>query len=85
MKTTLKTEVPLIITVLLPLIYLAYIWNGLPSEVPIHWNASGEIDGYGSKETLVFIALLIPTITYLTFLIIPKIDPKGKLNQIGNK
>ena len=34
----LKQEIPLIVIVLLPFIYLAYVWNQLPEKVPIHWN-----------------------------------------------
>jgi uncharacterized membrane protein len=40
----LKKELPLITIVLLPFIYLAYIWNQLPDKVPMHWNIKGEID-----------------------------------------
>jgi uncharacterized membrane protein len=35
--------------------------------VPIHWNAKGEIDQYGSKETLILLPLLLPLLTYLIF------------------
>lgn len=47
----------------------------LPAEIPIHWNAAGEIDNYGSKwMTLLFGAL--PLLMLLLFLVIPKMDPK---------
>ena len=46
----LKKELPLIAIVLLPFIYLAYLWNDLPSKVPMHWNLKGEIDRYGDKS-----------------------------------
>ncbi|MEJ7821670.1 MAG: DUF1648 domain-containing protein [Chitinophagaceae bacterium] len=35
-----------------------------PDTVPIHFNLSGQPDGYGSKATLLFIPI-IPTIIYL--------------------
>jgi uncharacterized membrane protein len=81
----LKKELPLIGIVLLPFIYLAYIWNQLPEKVPMHWNIKGEVDRYGEKIELIIIPILLPLLVYIIFLIVPKIDPKNKLNKMGNK
>lgn len=81
----LKKELPLVLIVLLPFIYLAYIWNELPEKVPMHWNIKGEIDRYGEKLELLIIPFLLPFLVYIIFLVIPKIDPKNKLNKMGNK
>lgn len=81
----LKKELPLITIVLLPFIYLVYIWNQLPEQVPMHWNIKGEIDRYGDKVELLIIPILLPLLVYLIFLVIPKIDPKNKLNKMGSK
>ncbi len=57
----------------------AYAWVQLPpgSQVPVHWNAAGEVDRYGGKvEGL----LLIPAVTLGLaglFAAVPRIDPKG--------
>lgn len=80
-----KKEIPLIVIVLLPFIYLAYIWNQLPEKVPMHWNVKGEIDRYGDKTELVLIPLLLPLLIYVIFSFAPKIDPKNKLKNMGNK
>lgn len=80
-----KKELPLLVIVLVPFIYLAYIWDELPSKVPIHWNFKGEIDRYGDKTELIIIPFLLPLFIYLVFLVVPKIDPKNKLNQMGGK
>jgi len=85
MNLALRRELPIIAIVLLPFIYLAYIWNDLPPEVPIHWNIEGEIDGYGKKGMLVFVPIMMPLLIYIMFSIIPKIDPKNRLNQMGGK
>jgi hypothetical protein len=53
--------------------------------VPIHWNAKGEIDQYGSKETLILLPVLLPLLTYLIFLAVPFIDPKKKVLKMGAK
>jgi uncharacterized membrane protein len=81
----LKKELPLIAIVLLPFMYLAYNWNQLPTEVPMHWDIKGKIDRYGDKTELILIPLLLPLLVYIIFLVIPKIDPKNKLNKMGNK
>lgn len=81
----LKKELPILVIVLLPFIYLAYIWNELPSKVPMHWNIKGEIDRYGDKTELLIIPFLLPLLVYLIFLVVPKIDPKNKLNKMGGK
>lgn len=85
MSPTLKSELPIIAIVLLPFIYLAFIWNNLPAEVPIHWNMDGEIDGYANKAMLITIPILLPLLVYVMFLVIPRIDPKNRLNQMGGK
>ena len=81
----LKREIPLIAIVLLPFIYLAYIWNELPEKVPLHWNFKGEIDRFGEKTELLLIPILLPLLIYIIFLIVPKIDPKNKISKMGNK
>lgn len=81
----LKNEIPSILIILLPFIYLAYVWNELPEKVPMHWNINGEIDRYGEKMELVLIPILLPLLIYFIFLVIPKIDPKNNLNKMGNK
>jgi len=81
----LKNEIPLIVIVSLPFIYLAYIWNELPEKVPMHWNIKGEIDRFGEKSELLLIPILLPLLVYIIFLIVPKIDPKNKISKMGNK
>lgn len=81
----LKKELPILAIVLLPFIYLAFIWNELPNKVPMHWNIKGEIDRYGDKTELIIIPFLLPLLVYLIFLVVPKIDPKNKLNKMGGK
>ena len=80
-----KKEIPFIIIALLPFIYLAFIWNSLPEKVPMHWNGAGEIDGYGDKKELLSMIFMVVGISYFVFLIIPYVDPKQKLQNMGNK
>jgi uncharacterized membrane protein len=85
MKLTLKKELPLIGIVLAPFVYLAIIWNTLPEEVPTHWNYKGEVDKWGDKYSLIALLFLLPVLTYVLMLVIPKIDPKKKIELMGGK
>lgn len=80
-----KKELPYLFISLLPFAYLAYIWPSLPQKVPMHWNAAGEIDRWGDKSETLMIPILMTGLVYVLFLILPKIDPKGKLEKMGNK
>jgi len=81
----LRKEIPLWIIAVLPMAYLASIWNVLPETVPTHFNAKGEADGWGSKTMLIWLPLAMTVGTYLLMQVIPKLDPKKKLDQMGNK
>ncbi len=81
----IKKEIPLLIVVLIPFIYLAYIWNSLPETVPTHWNYKGEIDDWGNKSSLIFLTFLLPGLTYILFTAIPLIDPKKRIQTMGSK
>ncbi|RIV70766.1 SdpI family protein [Flagellimonas aequoris] len=81
----LKKELPLIGIVLLPFLYLMYVWNQLPEQVPLHYNLKGEVDRYGDKSELIMIPILLPLLIYLIFLAVPYIDPKKQIQKMGNK
>jgi uncharacterized membrane protein len=85
MKLTLRKELPIIGIVLIPFVYLAFLWNTLPEKVPTHWNYKGEIDRWGDKYSLIGLLFLLPVLTYLLLLIIPKIDPKKRIDIMGGK
>lgn len=81
----IKKELPQLLIVAMPFVYMAYIWNDLPAKVPMHWNANGEIDRYGSKIELLAVMFMLPVLTYIIMLVVPKIDPKGQIDKMGNK
>lgn len=85
MNTTFKKELPLLAVVLLPITYLFYTWNTLPEKVPTHFNINGEIDAWGNKNSLIFMILLLPVLSYAIMTIVPKIDPKKRLDLMGGK
>lgn len=85
MNFSIKKELPIVGIALLPLVYLGSVWNSLPENVPIHWNLEGEIDNWGSKYTLIGLVFLMPILTYILMLVVPKIDPKKRIEAMGGK
>ncbi|OLN31152.1 SdpI family protein [Desulfosporosinus metallidurans] len=77
-SSTLKKDWLIIILIILGFALGAYFYPSLPDRVPIHWNARGEINGYGSKLFGAFGLPLINLGMYLMFLALPYIDPKRK-------
>ena len=53
-KKNLKILIITSIMILLPMIAGLILWNQLPQEIPYHWNAAGEVDGWASKPMAVF-------------------------------
>ena len=42
------------IIILLPILAGVILWDRLPEQMPTHWNADGQIDGWSSKPFTVF-------------------------------
>ena len=72
-------ELVLLILLIIPLAYLGGIWESLPQEVPLHWNAKGEIDRIGSKNELLIVISSMTIPLYIILSVIPFIDPKKKV------
>jgi uncharacterized membrane protein len=85
MNAALRKELPIIGIVLMPFIYLAFIWNTLPNKVPTHWNYKGEVDHWGDKFSLVGLLFMLPVLVYIIMLVAPKIDPKKRITLMGGK
>lgn len=78
-KPTRTGELLLIAIALFPLSYALYLWPTLPETIPIHFDASGKADGWGSKST-VFLFTGVCIFIYLLLKYLPGIDPKKKIN-----
>lgn len=61
-KKLMMEIVPLAILIVMFAIAF-YVYPTLPAKVPIHWNAAGQVDNYGSK----FIAVFLIPIIFLLF------------------
>ncbi|HEY2422385.1 MAG TPA: DUF1648 domain-containing protein [Neobacillus sp.] len=51
--------------------HLFLIWNNLPEKVPMHFNAAGNVDGWGGKISIWFLPIL-SLILFVMILILSK-------------
>ncbi len=61
---------------LLPIVYGSLVYNKLPEMLPTHFDFSGNIDGYTSKFTEIYIMPLITSAIILFVYIVTRLDPK---------
>ena len=77
-KKNLKILILGSVITILPILIGIILWNQLPSELPIHWNMAGEVDGRSSKGFVVLgmPALLLAIHWFGAFIL--SSDPKRK-------
>jgi uncharacterized membrane protein len=78
-------EFVLWILILLPIIYLASIWQNLPSIVPTHFSNSGVANGWSHKSILIYVTCGLGVGFYLIMLVIPFLDQKKNIMKMGQK
>jgi uncharacterized membrane protein len=64
------------LVMLLPIVAGLLLWNQLPDQIPTHWNAAGEIDGWSSKPFAVFGLPLLMLAIHWVCAIGTQADPK---------
>ena len=60
------------------LAYGLYMQPQLPKKMPVHWNAVGEVDRYGSQAEALYLIPAICVVLLVLLWAIPKLSPKGK-------
>lgn len=53
----------------------AWAWNRVPDRIPVHWNAAGEVDGYGGRFAGLLLLPLVTLGMQILFLVLPAVDP----------
>lgn len=71
--------------IVLPYVYLAIVWNKMPDHVPTHFNIAGNADAWSGKTSLIFLPGALGIGIYLLLLLIPVLDPKKKIRNMGDK
>ena len=75
-KKNLKVLILTTVVMLLPILAGLILWNQLPEQMPTHWNASGEVDGWSSKPFAVFVLPLIMVAAQWLCMLGTAADPK---------
>ncbi len=79
MTTNWRRELPSLLLLAAMLVLLATTWPVAPDRIPTHWNAAGEVDGWGTRVTGLLLPPLFALGLYLVFLFAPRVDP-GRAN-----
>ena len=77
-KKNLKVLIITSVLTLLPVLAGVILWNQLPDQMPTHWNAAGEVDGWSSKPFAVFGLPLIMVAAQWLCVLGTSTDPKRK-------
>ena len=84
LKRFRKTLIIATIITLLPILAGIILWERLPEQIPMHFNAAGEVDGWASKSVGVFLMpLFLVAVEWLCALGSLKMDPKA--NNLNEK
>ena len=74
-----KTLIITTIVIMLPVLAGVILWNRLPEQLPTHFNAAGEADGWSSKAFGVFgLPLILVVFQWLCTVGSLKMDPKAE-------
>lgn len=79
MKLTRFATWLVIVFISLPFVYAAYLYPELADKIPTHFNAAGEADAWGSKNTIFMMPIIMGASSLLVYVLlanIEKIDPK---------
>ena len=66
------------VVILLPILSGVLLWDKLPEKVPYHWGVNGEVDGWASKPTAVFLLPLILLAVQWLCILVTGLEPKAK-------
>lgn len=84
MKQPIK-EIALFIITLLPFGYFSLNYQALPDRIPIHFNYEGVADDFASKSGYIWVMAAINIGLYLLMLVLPKLDPRKRMDEMGDK
>lgn len=75
---TLKSDWPVFAAFLLDMAFALWTLPRLPDQVPIHWNAAGQADRWGSATAHALGMPFVAAGVYLLVLLSPMIDPRRR-------
>jgi uncharacterized membrane protein len=75
-RKAIKAHWSLWVIVGLSFVVSAALYSKLPEQVPVHWNAAGQVDRYGSRFEGAFIMPILNAAMLLLFTWLPALDPR---------
>ena len=75
-KKNLKVLIITSVIILLPIVGGLALWDQLPEQVPIHWDAEGEVDGWASRPVAVFVPSAMMLALQWLCVVVTSADPK---------
>ena len=75
-KKNWKVLILTTVVMLLPILAGLILWDQLPEQMPTHWNAAGEVDGWSGKAFAVFGLPLIMVAAQWLCMLGTAADPK---------
>lgn len=75
-KSTLVRDWPVFLLLAATFAVSAWAYPFLPERVPVHWNAAGQVDGYGSRLMGAFFLPGLALGLYVLMLVLPLADPR---------
>jgi uncharacterized membrane protein len=79
MKLTRFATWLVLVFISLPFVYAAYLYPELANKIPTHFNASGEPDAWGSRNSIFMMPIIMGASSLFVYVLlanIEKIDPK---------
>lgn len=79
MKLTRFATWLVLVFISLPFVYAAYLYPELANKIPTHFNASGQPDAWGSRNSIFMMPIIMGASSLLVYVLlanIEKIDPK---------
>lgn len=84
MKKPIK-EIAMVLLTALPVVYFFLNYDHLPKQIPVHYNFEGLADSFSEKSNFIWFILAFNVGPYLLMMIIPKLDPKNRIKEMGEK
>ncbi len=75
MRFSWRTEWPHWLLLAVMFVLAATTWRVTPDRIPMHWNAVGQVDGWGGKFEGLLAVPLVALGIYLLLLLVPRLDP----------
>lgn len=69
------------VVILLPILAGLLLWSRLPEQIPVHWNAAGDADGWTSRPFAVFGLPAFLLAIHWVCIFASRLDPRNKRNS----